>query len=214
MYHYPRLTAVLICTVLLAACAPARSNQASSNPAPVVLPSSQPTAAQDDVPTAAPVSLAPAAYPASNQPANPPHHAPVNCPVTTPPDPLFTPPAPYPQSPPGDYFWYGDASLWTALPQNGVWAELPHNPEGYTQKVFWWREGYVWTEEPEPDLTVFGQRLDEPAAPLNGSRATNAFAEDIQSAMLVGVDFPTPGCWEITGRYAGAELSFVVWVEP
>ena len=31
-------------------------------------------------------------------------------------------------------------------------------------------------------------------------------------AMLVGVDFPTTGCWEITGRYADAELSFVVWV--
>jgi hypothetical protein len=95
-----------------------------------------------------------------------------------------------------------------------VWAELPHNPEGYTQKVFWWREGYSWTEEPEPELSVIGQRLDDPAPPLNVSRATNAFAADIQSAMLVGVDFPTPGCWEISGRYAEAELSFVVWVEP
>jgi hypothetical protein len=31
---------------------------------------------------------------------------------------------------------------------------------------------------------------------------------------MVGVDFPTLGCWEITGRYAEAELSFVVWVGP
>ena len=32
--------------------------------------------------------------------------------------------------------------------------------------------------------------------------------------MLVGVDFPTLGCWKITGKYAYAdvELSFVVWV--
>jgi hypothetical protein len=32
--------------------------------------------------------------------------------------------------------------------------------------------------------------------------------------MLVGVDIPTLGCWEIRGRYAEAELSFVVWVGP
>jgi hypothetical protein len=95
-----------------------------------------------------------------------------------------------------------------------VWSGLPHNPEGYTQKVFWWRKGYSWTAEPEPHLIVTGRRLDESASPLNVSRATNAFAEDIQSAMLVGVDFPTLGCWEITGQYAGMELSFVVWVAP
>jgi len=63
-------------------------------------------------------------------------------------------------------------------------------------------------------IAVTGRRLDAPAPPLNVSRATNAYAEDIQSAMLVRVDFPTPGCWEITGRYAGSELSFVVFVAP
>jgi hypothetical protein len=32
--------------------------------------------------------------------------------------------------------------------------------------------------------------------------------------MLVGVDIPTLGCWEITGQYNGTELSFVVWIAP
>jgi hypothetical protein len=91
---------------------------------------------------------------------------------------------------------------------------LPHNPEGYTQKIFWWSEGYSWTEEPDPELSVTGRRLDGPAPALIVSRATNAFAADIQSAMLVGVDFPTLGCWEISGRYRGHELSFVVWIDP
>ena len=100
------------------------------------------------------------------------------------------------------------------LPENGVWAALPHNPEGYTQKLFWWRDGYSWTEEPEPQLTVTGRRLDAPAPPLIVSEATNAYAPDIQSAMLVGVDFPTLGCWEISGRYGDSELSFVVFVAP
>jgi hypothetical protein len=56
--------------------------------------------------------------------------------------------------------------------------------------------------------------LDAPAPPLIGSKGTNAYAGDIGSAMLVGVDFPTLGCWKITGQYADAELSFVVWVAP
>jgi hypothetical protein len=136
------------------------------------------------------------------------------CPVTKAPAVPFVPPAPYPPQPPGEFFWYGAESLWTALPLDGVWSGLPHNRDGYTQKVLWWREGYSWTAEPEPALTVTGRRLDAPAPPLNVSPATNAYAEDIQSAMLVGVDIPTIGCWEITGRYAGAELRFVVWVAP
>jgi hypothetical protein len=63
-------------------------------------------------------------------------------------------------------------------------------------------------------LIVTGERLDASAPLLVASRATNAYADDIDSAMLVGVDLPTLGCWKITGKYADAELSFVVWVAP
>lgn len=139
---------------------------------------------------------------------------PTSCPVTVPQDPIFTPPSPYSDLGFEGEFWYGSNLLWTAVPQNGVWSGLPHNPEGYTQKVFWWREGYIWNEEPEPDLTVTYERLDVAAPPLNASKATNAYASDIDSAMLVGVDFPTLGCWKITGHYRDSELSFVVWVAP
>lgn len=143
------------------------------------------------------------------------HDPPASCPVTVPQTPPFTAPKPYSANAPWqDYFWYGSNSLWTVIPEGSSWYGLPHNPEGYTQKVFWWREGYSWTEEPEPALTVTGERLAAPAPPLNASKATNAYASDIGSAMLVGVDFPTYGCWKITGKYKDAELSFVVWVAP
>ena len=80
------------------------------------------------------------------------------------------------------------------------------------QKLFWWRQGYDWRAEPQPPLTVTGRQIDGSAPPLVASKATNAFADDIGSAMLVGVDIPTTGCWEITGHLKGAALSFVVWI--
>ena len=133
------------------------------------------------------------------------------CPVTQPPDTPFTPPGPYGAPLQGE-FWYGSPALWTSLPVDGVWRDLPRSQAGYTQKVAWWRLGYDWKAEPEPDLTVTGKRLDGEAPPLVASKATNAFAADIGSAMLVGVDIPTTGCWEITGRYGEQELSFVILV--
>ena len=42
----------------------------------------------------------------------------------------------------------------------------------------------------------------------------NAYSDDIGSAMLTGVGFPTLGCWKVTGQYKDAELSVVVWVAP
>jgi hypothetical protein len=139
---------------------------------------------------------------------------PETCPITLPQDPPFVPPAPYSDLGFEGEFWYGSPALWTAIRHNGTWEALPHNPEGYTQKVFWWRDGYVWNEEPEPELIVTGERLDAMAPPLKSSKATNAYASDIGSAMLTGVDLPTVGCWKITGKYKDAELSFVVWVAP
>ena len=139
---------------------------------------------------------------------------PGSCPVTVPQDPPFVPPAPYDALGFEGYFWFGSNSLWTSLPKDGVWAGLPYNPGGYTQKVFWWREGYVWDEEPEPNLVVTGERLDAKAPAFKVLQGTNAYASDIGSAMLAGVDFPTLGCWKITGKYEDAELSFVVCVAP
>jgi hypothetical protein len=140
---------------------------------------------------------------------------PADCPVTLPGKATFQAPEPYsPDAPWEGIFWYGTTGLWTALYTNGVWDGLPDNPGGYTQKIMWWSDRYVLRDEPQPALIVSGRRLDAESPPLKFDGATNAFAEDIGDAMLTGVDFPTLGCWEITGQYKKSELKFVVWIAP
>ena len=78
----------------------------------------------------------------------------------------------------------------------------------------WWRAGYDWHTEPVPKLKVTGRRLDSPAPPLEvgGPNAVGGSAPPPKNYMMVGLTFPTLGCWEITGHDEDDELTFVVWV--
>lgn len=138
---------------------------------------------------------------------------PQTCAITQQPERPFRPPEPYsPDSPYDDHFWYGTEALWTLLPANGLWQQLPHDEHGFSQKIFWWREGYDWREEPLPELTITAERLDAAAPIYETSEATNGFHPDLESFMLTGVTIPTAGCWQITAQHQGQELSFVVLV--
>ena len=140
---------------------------------------------------------------------------PKDCLVTTPENVSFKAPEPFsPTAPWEGIFWYGSEQLWTALHNDGVWAGLPENPDGYTQKIMWWSSLYSLKDELEPALVVSGRRLDGEADPLRFYGATNAMADDIGEAMLTGVEIPTLGCWEITGQYKKSSIKFVVWVAP
>lgn len=141
---------------------------------------------------------------------------PATCPVTRPPSPPFVPPSPYPATTSLGAFWFGTQRLWTLLPTTGEWRGMQgYNPTdvSYRQKLFWWRQGYDWKAEPRPQLTVTGRQLDASEPPLVASRASNGYREhDWKSFMVVAVDMPTLGCWEIAGDYKGDKLSYVVWV--
>lgn len=141
--------------------------------------------------------------------------SPANCPVTVTGILSFEAPEPYsPAAPWEGHFWFGSEHLWTVLPENGIWSALPKNRAGYTQKIFWWSDLFSLPEEPQPDIVVTGERLDGKAPPLKTYGGTNASAGDIGDAMLTGVDFPTLGCWKITGEYKETSLIFYVWVAP
>ena len=80
-------------------------------------------------------------------------------------------------------------------------------------KVAWYRVATSGT------LLIVGRRLDGTAPPLKSNVATGYGFSGFQSTMI---DFPTEGCWEVTGRVVDAarpqvakhELRFVVNVLP
>jgi len=107
---------------------------------------------------------------------------------------------------------YGSDALWTMIPLNGTWNELPRNANGYRQKVFWWSEP---GSERQSKLVLTGRRLDGDSQSIAVMEVTNPYDPfGVGSARLTMVDIPTGGCWELTGHYAGRTLSFVVMVEP
>ncbi len=108
----------------------------------------------------------------------------------------------------GSDLWYGSDSFAVHLPADGVW---PTTAPGalIAVKLLWRSSGFRPGMESNLDVSV---------KPLNGAAATavvlgttNAHAESLGGwTMLTGIDFPMAGCWEITGRYLGQELRFVV----
>jgi hypothetical protein len=140
---------------------------------------------------------------------------PKTCSATKPAPQPFVPPPPYPAKPSHGQFWFGTDRLWTALPETGAWIGLGHytpSDPTFRQKLFFWRQGYDAHAETQAKLTVSGSRIDTPAQPLQiDGPGTGSWTADDQF-LVTGINFPTIGCWEITGRYENDEVIFVVWV--
>jgi hypothetical protein len=131
-----------------------------------------------------------------------------DCPVTQPPETAFIPPRPWPAQPPGHgRFWFGHDGLWTALPDGGSWRQL-----ALGEKFWWWSKEFDVAEDTTPDLTVTARNLGDKTVTFQAREATNGYHESFHWAMLMGVELPSPGCWEFSGQYKGHQLSFVLWV--
>ncbi len=104
--------------------------------------------------------------------------------------------------------WYGSEALAVQLPRTGTW---PTTSPGalIAVKLFWWSAGF--RPGMESNLKVTIRELNGAAVTAVVSKPTNAHAASLGGwTMLTGIDFPKPGCWEITGKYVGQSLSFIV----
>jgi len=140
---------------------------------------------------------------------------PETCPVTKPATQPFVPPPPNPAKLSGRQFWFGTDRLWTSLPKTGAWIGLGHytpRDPTFRQKLTFWRQGFDPHAATEAKLSVSGWRTDSLAPPLqtDGPGVPSWTADD--QFFMTGINFPTTGCWEITGRYEDVKLTFVVWV--
>ena len=115
---------------------------------------------------------------------------------------------------------YGSEALAVALPADGRWPVT----EPYARiavKLFWRSAGF--RPGMEQNLKVEIQNLNGGLndAVVKHVTSANSVPDDLQNAhfndewqngwlMLTGIDFPSPGCWEITGGYFGQTLTFVV----
>lgn len=141
------------------------------------------------------------------------------CPVTVPPQPGLVPPEPYPPEPPFEEVWYGTPELWTVLDPNGaVWSDIPVAKDGHVgDKTLWFSENFSTAEGEDfsgnADITVTAVHLDGSAPTVAEEGGVPSFNREIKNFMLVGLVLPEPGCWEVTARYQGAELTYVLEVE-
>jgi hypothetical protein len=130
--------------------------------------------------------------PAADETAERPSVAPT-CPVTL---------------PPPDGGRYGNDALQTGLWPEGKVIFKPGGPggelaDGSLHMKFWWwrlRSGR---------LTFEGRRLDASAPPLRARVPDGYGPTGFQATSLI---FPTPGCWEVTGRLREDSLTFITLV--
>ena len=103
--------------------------------------------------------------------------------------------------------YLGNGALWTDLYPSPLRPrpEDVHADGTIEIKVPWWRDV-------SGRLKIAGQRLDATASPLSAWIPGGYGRRGFQSTAIT---FPTPGCWEVTGRVADASLRFVTLIaEP
>ena len=189
-----RVWTLLLCLLLgLSGCGAQRQAAQERRP---------PDTAQASTPTAAPALEQTAASPPALQPSAAPTAGASACPLAAP---LWVKPPEDSavRDPPafGYYYVNDDRSIWASA----WWAgqskyRLRASEDGV--KVGWFRPAGA-------DLVISGERIDGEAPPMD-AHIPCCYPTRFQATGLI---FPTEGCWEVTARAAGSELSFVGWVE-
>jgi hypothetical protein len=151
-----------------------------------------------------PQATTPAPAPTSHAGAIPRQQTPSGCAVTI----------PNGNGPPGEEpspKFHGAGALWTVLPADGIDRGGQPEPDGSTSQKYPW-----WTVGTTGQLTIQGRRPDTPAptlrASVNNGAPESGFAEVPGGRFWASsLNFPTEGCWQVTGTVGHASLTFVVF---
>jgi hypothetical protein len=101
---------------------------------------------------------------------------------------------------------YGNDDLWVGgLGKDGVIGVDPQFVEA--DGSIDWKLG--WYRVRSGQLSITGRRLDAAVPPLRADVPDGYGDSGFQAS---GVQFPTEGCWAITGHLGGSELTFVTFV--
>jgi hypothetical protein len=103
---------------------------------------------------------------------------------------------------------HGGAGIWTVLWPDGRVVFKPGGP-GFVLEDGSLAMKFPWWRGVKGKLIIEGRRLDSSAPPLRASIPDGYGDTGFQATSLI---FPTPGCWEVTGRVGNASLTFVVHV--
>jgi hypothetical protein len=130
------------------------------------------------------------------------------CPVTPPPQVGFVPPAPFPSAAGAGRFYLGNEKLWISNFRDWSVVGLKTEP-GYRVKFPWFSADLTSAEDRKAELEISGRRLDGEAPPLivEGPNVGILRGYRFFASALI---FPAGGCWEVTARRKGTELTFVV----
>lgn len=124
------------------------------------------------------------------------------CPVTEP----MEAPADFAERLFGSTTAYGNESLWVGgLGEGGVMvadSSIVNDDGSIGWKLGWWKIV-------PGSLAINGRRLDAARPQLRASIPDGYGEQGFQAS---GVDFPTEGCWEVTGTLGDDSLTFVTFV--
>jgi hypothetical protein len=101
---------------------------------------------------------------------------------------------------------FGNEGLWVGgLGENGLALvdRLFLEPDG----SIGWKLG--WYRRTSGLLSISGRRIDAESPPLRSDVSSGYGSIGFQAS---GVEFPSEGCWELTGRTDSARLDFVMFV--
>jgi hypothetical protein len=104
---------------------------------------------------------------------------------------------------------HGNEALQAVLPEGGTFVFGPGGA-GFVDRDGALGIKFAFDRLIAGQLFVGGRRLDGKAGPARAYMSDGYGDIGFQPIYLV---FPTPGCWEITGRVGEAKLTFVLFVE-